>query len=119
MNCFPIAIQAPHEDALQMEMDPIAEVADSVIDFAGKMKVALTKRFSRTIQPAVSKRLWMAQNSQASSMLLSALSRDESATVRSQVIFNPSLAKADLKRLANDPDNFVRSQARAQLAMAA
>lgn len=119
MNCFPIAIQAPHEDALQPELDLIAEVANSVANLAAKMKKALAKKLSTVAKPSQAMRLGMAQNPQASRALLSALSRDESATVRSQVIFNPSIATEDLKRLANDPDIFVRSQARAQLSIAA
>lgn len=119
MNCFPIAIQAPHEDVAFPELDLLAELADSVSELAGKLKAALSNKFSTKESATVSMRLQMAQNPQTSAALLRTLSRDASSTVRSQVIFNPSLDEDDLKRLANDSDSFVRSQARAQLSMAA
>lgn len=120
---FPIAVQAGpnNNEDFRPEIDLVAELAGSVIDFAGSMLARVKAgRKSAAVSPqSEAQRLRIAQNPETPAAVLIQLSADSSSAVRSALVFNPAVPASVLFALASDEDRFVRAQAQARISMAA
>ena len=119
---FPIALQAGNTtEDFRPEVDLVAELAGSVLDFAGGMlsRVRRAKNATQIHTTSEAQRLRIAQNPETTAAVLIQLSADSSSAVRSALIFNPALPHAALVTLSHDADRFVSAQARTRISMAA
>ncbi len=125
---FPIALQATTNDESnnQIEIDLIAELAGSVIDFTSGLiaRLQIKKRnqqmsSSNGMILTEDQKILLAHDPRTSADVLSILGNDNSSAVRNELIFNPMTPSAVLIKLASDSDHFVSAQARTKISMAA
>jgi hypothetical protein len=118
MSSFPIAVKSPEmNESVQFEVDLVAELAESVIDFTSRL-------FSRTqdkppVELTEAHKLALARNPETPASMLLDLSNDTNSAVRNELVFNPLVPATVLFKLASDNDQFIRAQARTRISMAA
>lgn len=127
-SCFPVSMQAGYtnnEPNNRFELDLVTEVANTIVDFASRLKRKTARIATRPVatitldQLTEQQRINLAANPNTDAAALAQLSRDANAFVRTEVIFNPATPAATLQELAFDADRFVAAQARERLSVAA
>ena len=115
---FPVAARALSSDSKDdtiVDLRLIGELADEVIDLFRRSAMP-----AKPAQPAVpmteNQRTVLARSAGTPVSVLERLSKDQSAAVRNELVFNPSVPKHILQNLAGDRDRFIAGQARARLA---
>lgn len=120
---FPVAVQSPvNDNGNRNEPGILVELVDLMQEFAIRMLVPQNKNektIESVIPPSEAQRIAMASNVATPVNMMEFLSRDVSAVVRSELVFNSALPVHILHRLAGDNDRFVAAQARARIANAA
>lgn len=118
MSSFPIAVKSPDmNDSVQFEVDLVAELAATVVDFTAKL---FSRRQGKNhTELTETDKLALARSPETPATTLLNLSTDANSAVRNELVFNPFVPATVLFKLASDDDQFIRAQARTRISMAA
>lgn len=104
-------------ESVQFEVDLVAELAETVVDFTAKLFSRRQAKRSNALTEA--DKLALARSPETPAATLLNLSTDANSAVRNELVFNPLVPATVLFKLATDDDQFIRAQARTRISMAA